>query len=254
MTVLFSSHEPCSRLSLQRISLILHRTFESAVLPNLISWASTSFEKSINQPALPHAIIALNATSTSIDPSQWDVKQSTETLLSDVQDAVLHIPMLKKSVQQWQAVGRVVNNTKDLLECYYSSITVVRIPEKGRFMLMHQQISKLHHEILARSKQSHHMKARVRMLPNSDDLQLYLRAGFDHFSQVEDLDTPFNFMEQALRINPIPLDFGGNILKLAIAMKDTPGGSEPSNIFFSLTPMVASCIMLDTHRHRRLGK
>lgn len=224
------------------------------MLPNLISWASTSFEKSLNQPALPHAIIAINATDTSIDPSQWDVKQSTEILLSDVKDAVLLIPMLQQTVQQLQALGRVVNNTKDLLECYYSSITVVRIPAKGRYMLMHQQIGKLHHEIRTRSNQSHHMKERVHMLPNSDDLKLYLRAGFDHFSKSEDLHTPFDFVEHALRINPIPLNFGGNILKLAIAMKYQPKGSDPLQIFIGLSRIVASCIMLDIHRHRRLGK
>lgn len=255
MPVLFLSYEPYCLFSLQRVSLILYRTFESAVMPNLISWASTSFEKSLNQPALPHIIIALNATDTAIDESQWDTKQSTETFFSDVQDAVLHTPMLQEFAQKWQALGSVVNTTKDLLECYYSSITVMRIPNKERYMLMHQQVGKLHNEIVTRCNQSHHMKAKVRMLPNSDDLQLYLQAGFDHFSQVKKPNITFDFIEQALRINPIPLNFGGNILKLAIAMKDDPSEPDPSEIFVDgLSLMVASCILLDTARHRRLGK
>lgn len=56
------------------------------------------------------------------------------------------------------------------------------------------------------------------MLAHSDNLNVYLECAYDHFLQ--DLHTPFNFMDISFRINPIPLRFGGNILKLAISMKD----------------------------------
>jgi hypothetical protein len=232
--------------------LIARRTFESAVLTKLVQWASVSMEKSLNQPALPHAIIALNATDMAIDSNQWETQHSTDKLLSDVRDAVRKIPMLQERAAQWQDKGRIINNTKDLLYCYYSSVTVIRIPVKGRYMLMDQQVGKLREEIVFRSNQSHYTKARIRMLSNGDDLQMYLQAAFDHFAQ--DLDTPFNFVEVALRSNPIPLNFSGNILKLAIAIRDHPAKPLPPVIFKLLAPMVASCIMLDIHRHRRLGQ
>lgn len=209
-------------------------------------------EKSLNQPALPHVIIALNATDMAIDSNQWETKHSTEKLLSDVRDAVRKIPMLQERATQWQDKGRTINNTKDLLYCYYSSVSVIRIPIKGRYMLMDQQVGKLREEIVFRSNQSHYTKAKIRMLSNGDDLQMYLQAAFDHFAQ--DLDKPFNFVEVALRNNPIPLTFSGNILKLAIAIRDHPAKPLPPIIFKVLAPMVASCIMLDIHRHRRLGQ
>jgi hypothetical protein len=209
-------------------------------------------EKSLNQPALPHAIIALNATDMAIDSNQWETQHSTDKLLSDVQDAVRKIPMLQERAAQWQDKGRAINNTKDLLYCYYSSVSVIRIPIKGRYMLMDQQVGKLREEIVFRSNQSHYTKAKIRMLSNGDDLQMYLQAAFDHFAQ--DLDKPFNFVEVALRSNPIPLTFSGNILKLAIAIRDHPAKPLPPVIFKTLAPMVASCIMLDIHRHRRLGQ
>lgn len=229
-----------------------YRTFESAVLPRLVAWASMSFEKSLNQPTLPHAIIVLNATDMAIDSMLWDIKNCTEKMLSDVCDAIKKVPLLQDLVQKWRDIGKTVKTTKDLLECYYSSISVVRIPTKGRYMLMHQQVGKLHHELVKRCNQSHYMKAKVRMLQNSDELQGCLQAGFDHFSH--DLNVPFNFMEELLRINPIPLNFGGNIFKLAIAVKDHRPEVSPRWIFSKLSSMVASCIILDIHRHRRRGK
>ncbi|KAK0515924.1 hypothetical protein JMJ35_001958 [Cladonia borealis] len=227
------------------------KTFESAVLTKLIGWASASFEKSVGQPALPHIVIALNATDGGIDAIQWDVREATKKLLADVESSIDKIPALQQHVDSWRTLGRVIKTTKDLLECYYSSVTVVRIPANGRPMLIDQQVGKLHTEIVDKCNQSHYKKRKVRMLSNSEDLQLYLQLAFDHFSQ--DLDTPFNFVEVALKTNPIPLDISGNILKLAVLIRDCRPSWKVVKIFERLSLMVASCIMLDIHRHRRLG-
>lgn len=119
-------------------------------------------------------------------------------------------------------------------------------------MLIDDQVAKLHNEIVVRCSQSHYKKKKVRMLSDSEDLQLYLQLAFDHFSQ--NLDDPFNFVKVALKINPIPSDFGGNIIKLAVAIQDRQPSWIVAEIFEHLSLMVASCIMLDIHRHRRLGQ
>ena len=222
-----------------------------AVLTKLIGWASASFEKSLGQPALPHIIIVLNATDLAIDAGQWDVKEATKKFLFDVKSSIEKIPALQAELDKWHTNRRPIKTTKDLLECYYSSITVVRIPVKRRYMLIDEQVKKLHTEIVVKCGQSYYVKNKVRMLSNSEDLQLYLQLAFDHFSQ--DLNKPFNFVEVALKINPIPSDLSGNILKLAVAIKDHEPLWEVSEIFDHLSLMVASCIMLDIHRHRRLG-
>ena len=90
------------------------------------------------------------------------------------------------------------------------------------------------------------------MLTNVDELQAYLLSAFDHFSK--DLSTPFNFVEVSLRNNPIPLDFRGNILKLAMAIKQRTGQTNGRLIFKDLSPMVASCILLDLARSRLKGE
>lgn len=119
-------------------------------------------------------------------------------------------------------------------------------------MLMDKQLAELHKVIEVKCSQSHYIKRNVHMLSNSEDLQLYLQLAFDHFSQ--NLDDPFNFVEVALKINPIPSDFSGNILKLAVAIKANHPLWTLVKIFKHLSLMVASCIMLDIGRHRRLGK
>ena len=112
-----------------------------------------------------------------------------------------------------------------MLECYYSSVTVVRIPIKGRYMKIDEQVNKLHKILSKRCSEAFKSKRRSRMLSNSEELNVYLQCAFDHFSQ--DLDTPFNFIDVAFKMNPIPQDFGGNILKLAVAIKNSNRFANP---------------------------
>lgn len=89
------------------------------------------------------------------------------------------------------------------------------------------------------------------MLLNADALQNYLQHAFDHYSRT--LDIPFDFVQISFLHNPIPSNFGGSILSLAIAMTKQEKRPDPSIIFNKLGQLVASCIMLDTVRHNTLG-
>lgn len=61
-------------------------------------------------------------------------------------------------------------------------------------------------------------------------------------------------MQASFANNPIPPDFGGNILKLAINIMEVwRDRLDGLHIFKELSFMVASCIMLDSARHRTLG-
>ncbi|KAL2882212.1 hypothetical protein SGCOL_002480 [Colletotrichum sp. CLE4] len=104
------------------------RAFESTVLNKLLEWGSASIDKSLNQPALSHAVIVLNATDN-VYEDKWNIEAATARLLDDISGVDLH-------------------------------------------------------------------------------------AAYDHVSR--DLDTPFDFVKEALKHNPIPQDFSGNILYLAI--------------------------------------
>ncbi|KAI8947268.1 hypothetical protein F4801DRAFT_519668 [Xylaria longipes] len=231
------------------------RSFESTVLNRLIKWGAASIDKSINQPVLPHAIIVLNATDTSVDEKEWDVSKATQMLLSDISDAIRRDPVLQQYAQTWRQRGRRLNTTKDLLECYYASINVVRIPYKGSYMLMNDQASKLSDLIKDRCAAALSKKKQVRMLANTEKLQFYLQAAFDHFTL--DLNTPFDFVKEMLRHSPVSRNFEGNILSLALLIKGNTVHPAIRNnaeqIFRVIGPMIASCVMLDAVRQKLPG-
>lgn len=123
-------------------------------------------------------------------------------------------------------------------------------------MLMDRQATKLFNLIKERCSASHLIKKQIRMLANAEMLQVYLHASFDHFTR--DLESPFDFVKEALRHNPVPRSFEGNILNLAVSMKNHSESEvlrhDARRIFLRLAPMVASCIMFDTVRQRILGR
>lgn len=203
-------------------------------------------EKSLNQPTLPHAVIALNDTKIGVDEQEWNPDYATNALMSSVAEVVQQDSSYRALADFWIGRGRTIHTILDLLECYYSSVTVVRIPGYGHYMKIDDQVSKLNNIIRVKSAESFRAKRRSRMLSNSEELNIYLQCAFDHFSQ--DLDTPFNFMDVAFRINPIESDFGGKILKLAVGIKNSPHFIDPLKQFRELSFMVASCILLDCVR------
>lgn len=231
------------------------RAFESTVLPKLLKWGAASIDKSLNQPVLPHAVIVLNATEPNIDEKEWDVEVATQMLMSDIQGAVLREPVVQDYVQQWRKQGKHVSTTKELLECYYASVSVIRVPYKGSYMLMNEQAGKLADLIRDRAQLSHLRKKRVRMLATPEKLQFFLHAAFDHFTK--DLDTPFDFIKETLRHSPVSRNFEGNILNLALAIRDRTSNDKIKNnakqILRAMVPIIASCVMFDTVRQNLLG-
>lgn len=230
------------------------RTFESTVLDRLLEWASNAISKSLNQPTLPHVVIVLNATEN-VEEDEWDPVIATKRLLEGNRDAISHEPLWEHKARFWRERGKSIETTRDLLECYYASITAVRIPARGRWMLMDKQVEKLFSIINQDCEASYLAKKTVHMLPTAEKLQLYLQAAYDHFSR--DLHMPFDFVREALKHNPIPRDFGGNILNLALCVQDTiEGGSRgsASRIFEKIVPMLASCVQLDSYRQDLMGK
>lgn len=219
----------------------------------LLDWAASSLEKSLNQPVLPHAIIVFNATDIGVDKDEWDVEKATKSLMSKVKNAIEKVPEFRTYADLWHQKGKHVKTMEDLIKCYYSSINVVRIPAKGRYMLINEQIEKLHERITIACDDAFRTRELVRMLPHVDELNEYLQAGFKHFSKR--LDVPFNFVEIAVRNHPVPQNLGDHISNLAADMhRKLDYRDDPSPIFESLAPFVASCLLLDAVRGRRPGR
>lgn len=231
------------------------KTFGSAALTKLLDWGAAALEKSMNQPALPHCIVALNDSHPGLDGSQWDIAHATQSLLSSVGDVfsgVEGVPQFRNLADHWQRLGREVNSIKDLILCYYASFKVVRIPAGPHYTLISRQIDKLHATIRADCEAAHESKRKARLLTNAEELNLYLQSGFDHFAA--NIDVPFDFMQASLSRNPIPKDFGEHILQLCETLSSRIPSREPARIkhmFQQLSIMLASCMLLDCARFRK---
>lgn len=228
------------------------RTFESDGFVRLLEWAYTSIASATNQSVLPHIIIVLNKSNALLKEDDFDVETATKKLLTDADQALEMNSDIAWHARYWRRKGRSIRCAKDLLKCYYSTIKVVRIPEKGRYMLMDRQIKNLQSQIALCCRGSHEGKLEARRDLNADELGECLQSGLDHFTNF--LDRPFDFLAFSWGLNPIPPGFGGNILRLAIAIMYHRRHFSGEDIFMLLGHMVASCIMLDCVRHRIKGK
>lgn len=229
-----------------------YRTFESSALRLLLEWASTSLESSVNQPTLPRAIIVLNASDVSIDDGEWDISATTKKLMDHVAGIINEEPLFTELAEHWRKKGKKIDNMLELIRCYYADISIVRIPTRGRYMLANKQIGKLHKQIWDDCYASSTAKYNAHMLSNTDEFNIYLQAGFDHFSSKE--NQPFNFIEVALKNNPIPRDFGDHILYVAAQVQKVTHIRDGPELFYKMSSLVASCIAVDCTRQRRPGK
>ncbi|RVX66081.1 hypothetical protein B0A52_10015 [Exophiala mesophila] len=226
------------------------RTIEE-VVEQLVVWADAVIETASNQPVLPHAIIVLNASDNQ-NADLWDVDASTTELLSSISLAVHENPRLKKLANKWISRGFDIDSVKSLLSAYYSSVRVVRIPEKSQPSLVHDQIQRLYEAISASAAGAQDEKHSKRVKLSAESLQPYLQAAFDHFCR--DLNDPFDFIKASFADSGIPSDFSGNILKLAVnIMNKWQNKIDGALLFRELSFIVASCVMLDAVRNHNLG-
>ncbi|KAL8937387.1 MAG: hypothetical protein Q9211_003716 [Gyalolechia sp. 1 TL-2023] len=206
---------------------------------------------STNQSVLPHVIVVLNKSDDQLGEKDFDVDATTQKLLSDADQSLVVNASIQRHVRYWRSQGRDIRTARDLLACFYCTVNVVRIPRRGRWMLMDRQIKKLHELIASNCRGSHEGKLQARRDLNAEELGECLQSGLDHFT--DDLDKPFDFLGFSWGLNPIAPGLGGNILRLALWVRDCAPYPRPEEIFDYLSHMVASCIMLDFVRYRKRG-
>ncbi|KAL9097592.1 MAG: hypothetical protein Q9165_000488 [Trypethelium subeluteriae] len=188
------------------------------VFERLIRWAAAALEKSSNQPILPHAIIVLNASENPFHPDLWNPGTNTATILDSLANTITRNHTYREFAQWWRERGKTIDNLEQLVLCYYSSVVVLRVPANGRPGLMQEQVEKLYDGMISASIAARDRKLELRMLLDAEDFQSYLSSAFNHYAGT--LRSPFDFVHASFAHSPIPPNFGGNILKLAIHIMD----------------------------------
>lgn len=156
---------------------------------------------------------------------------------------------MQRAVDKWTSLGKRITNLKELLMCYYSGIKIVCIPHARESpTVIDRQYKDLYRVIGEGSKKAYDLRIKAGLLMTSEELDIYLRHAFHHFSKSP--SKPFNFLAAAFRHNPVPSTFKDHITKAAIHLMDQLPQESGTKIFKLLAPLVASCILLDASRNR----
>lgn len=149
-----------------------------------------------------------------------------------------------------EKLGGIIETHEDLLKCYYSGFKIVCIPcAEQPPSLIRAQYTKLHQEIALASATSAGRRKEAGLLLSSEEMECYLQNAFEHFSK--DANEPFNFLNTALRNNPIAATFADHITKVATVFSRTkPQPEYGTKVFEHLAPLVASAIFLGATRNR----
>ncbi|KAF2259856.1 hypothetical protein CC78DRAFT_524125 [Lojkania enalia] len=217
------------------------------VLERLLDWGSVAIETTYNQPILPYAILALNATEDETDSRSWDVSIATDSLLESLANTVNKNVIFAKYAELWRKRGKKIDTVADLMMCYYSALKIVRLPTNGRPTLMDAQAQKLYFEIDRGCQLSRAVKADTRMLLNAFEFQAYLNHAFDHFCAT--VDAPFDFVQCSYLNRRLLSTFEESILTLAVEMIKKKPRPKAIMVLEKLERLIASCIMLDAVRN-----
>ena len=157
--------------------------------------------------------------------------------------------LLPKLANQWRERGKPIRSFKDLLHCYYSGFKIICIPSANQPpQLIHNQYTKLYEEIRRASDISAERRETLGLLMSSEELEVYLRYAFEHFSG--NGTEPFNFLDAAIRNNPIAATFADHIIKVAVLLMKRTTSQPGKQLFKELAPLVASSIFLSATRIR----
>ncbi|KAI1264025.1 hypothetical protein F5Y18DRAFT_418041 [Xylariaceae sp. FL1019] len=226
------------------------RTMED-VVEKLLLWADSNYSASINLPSKPHAIIVLNKSSSETPGDQWSRHRATEEFFISMDPQVSKNKTFERYMKKW--ANNDVTNMQDLFECYYSSVNVIRIPDKSRYQLFHEQGIVLADAIRYHCDVAQRKKRDRKMLPDADQFQQYLSLAFDHFS--ETLDEPFDYIKASLKSRPPPKTLADNLHEFVLLLaQTTKREGQIKWLFDKITTLVASCVMLDSARKRLFGK
>jgi hypothetical protein len=197
-------------------------------LGRLIKWADKTLSRTLNQPALPHAIIVVNGAKS--NPEEWlDEDVATDRMLQNKGQMNLSDPELRKIAESWQNVrgeGPPLRTLHDVLSKYFGDIRVVYIPAKhaAPHDTIYRQFQKLRARVEAQSRAVQIYREHSWTLWDAEQLSIYFVDAFEHFTN--DLDRPFDFFKSSRKNNPIPKGFEQHICNLmrlmSVKTRDQP--------------------------------
>ncbi|KAM5343459.1 hypothetical protein ACJ41O_011996 [Fusarium nematophilum] len=239
-----------------------------SVLERLVKWSLTSDTAGLNRVTLPSLIVAINQS----DPSGrvWDPETTTDRIIKQNQGMMENNPTIMARKSQLEELGRPTRDLQDLLKYSYRSIEFIRIPRNGAWSLLAAQAKRLYDMIQEATKQTHQAKLSSKMELDSNNLDLFYRLAFEHFSK--DKDAPFDFIKTILSLHPPSTDFASSFFNILVGtfkvvkemglpiscaprdLKSEGSGTETepktlgSVLCNAVIPVILSAVAIDVHR------
>ncbi|KAH8672607.1 hypothetical protein BGZ60DRAFT_563027 [Tricladium varicosporioides] len=213
-------------------------------LEKLIKWADKVSTKTLNQLALPCAIIVVNGIRN--NPEDWlDEKVATELMLRNVKNMQIVDPEMRRIADAWSSPNRKLGSLEDIVKLYFDGIRVVYIPSKDNCApdILYRQLQKLRNRILEETSRIQDKKNKSWSRLSAVELQIYFNSAFHHFSHFA--SQPFDFYTVSKSIRPPPEAFDQHISHLMGRMENYDlKNNRIGSLDDRIALIVASCISL----------
>ncbi|KAK4445124.1 hypothetical protein QBC34DRAFT_441867 [Podospora aff. communis PSN243] len=235
------------------------RKLESLASEFLIPWADRSAHKSLNQAIKPHLIIVINAVGIELEETGWDVGSATKTHMKNLDKARIdNDENLKPMADRVAAAGGGhIDSVGGLMKHYYSSVTVLRLPQTPYYGRMEMQVCELYNTIHANAAHSYSTRSELGVAVPGDRMERLFSAAFSHFSRT--IDEPFDLLAEAWRMIPALEGIASCILQFILTFRRTSSSQQYSafdsvKLLNALASVISSIVLLDAERKNVLGE
>jgi hypothetical protein len=215
----------------------------------MIQWAENVHHKSLNQAALPYAIIILN--NVPLEGEDWLTREHvTKEVLKLMKTWSLENEDLARLAKKWNDIlpdDKKVHSIKDLFLRYFKNISVVYIPPCNvNSTTVHDQLKLLRRTVIELSDEVHRERCRSRSEIDAAQFDAYLNGAFDHF--FTNFDEPFDFLKYLLEVNPPPQSLSEHATHLMRRMGETE--EDEKALDDRLIKLISSYIAFSTLSNR----
>ncbi|KAI8712039.1 RING-type domain-containing protein [Fusarium sp. LHS14.1] len=216
----------------------------------LVEWGHSAMMHSYNKPILPTAIIAFINRDDRLGPWKYDLGTARTSFFEMPSlQRISENKELQPYIQYRKTNGKIINSAEELLDCYYSSVSVMHFPNGNHPTTMHQQIQELYGIINALSLKKKTTLDWKRWNWNAATFPLFIRKAFAHFASK--YETPFNFSDAWVDVQNFSLGFDRAIFNLARMARGRRDMSDAGiGLWEDMSGFVASCLFLRYAREK----
>ena len=217
-------------------------------MARLIDWAKNAHDWTTNQGTKPALIYIINRENMA-DLREWsDMASAKRRIMDKMKNSI----RFESERLEWKARLRNIRTADQLLLCYYSSISVVFIPEFNaknpncEASEMMQQYQKLYHEIDSLSTASAKAREQAGLLFDSENLARHSITVLDELAK--DPEAPLDLHKLVVVSQAHPNDFPSHVLNMLSRLSQNDENMNELVLINRVSGYVATCVASEVMR------